>query len=189
MSGFYLLALIAIWLFAGRVIYRIWSRWKPTELARKILHVAIGVLLFSLWFGGAFWEAGGKKFYWDAKVRELCAKDGGVKVHETVVLPPEMFNRWGQPNFYRPTQGENALGLEYIFKWDLKYLQKGNPSLQRSHTQVFRRFDNKLLGEAIDYSRGGGDLPGPWQPSSFTCPDGVGHIILLTNIFVKKNKE
>jgi len=35
-------------------------------------------------------------------------------VYETVELPAEMFNRWGQINFFQPTQGENALGPEYL---------------------------------------------------------------------------
>ncbi|MBS1186041.1 MAG: hypothetical protein H6R04_59 [Burkholderiaceae bacterium] len=39
----------------------------------------------------------------DLQVRELCAKDGDIRVYETVVLPPEKFNKWGQVNFYEPT--------------------------------------------------------------------------------------
>jgi len=153
--------------------------------ARWIVGTAVGLV----WFGLLFWYGGGRKYYYDWQVEKLCAKDGGVKVYETVKLPADKFNQWGQVNFYKPTQGENALGPEYIFKWDLRYLKEGNPSLHRSHTQVFRRSDGKLLGEAIDYSRGGGDLPGPWQPSAFTCPEHVGHIQLLKNVFVTSDKE
>ena len=131
------------------------------------------------------WAGGVNKLYYDWQVDRLCAKDGGIRVYETVKLPAEKFNKWGQVNFYKPTQKENALGPEYIFKWELHYFKKGNPSIHRSHTQVFRRSDGKLLGEAIDYSRGGGDLPGPWQPSSFTCPEGIGHIVFLTKLFIK----
>jgi hypothetical protein len=32
----------------------------------------------------------------DAEAQRLCAIDGGVKVYETVVLPPEKFNELGQ---------------------------------------------------------------------------------------------
>ena len=31
----------------------------------------------------------------DQQVKELCAKDGGIKVYETVKLPPERFDQWG----------------------------------------------------------------------------------------------
>jgi hypothetical protein len=43
----------------------------------------------------------------------MCAKDGGIRVYEMVKLPPEKFNEWGQVNFYRPTQKEQALGLPF----------------------------------------------------------------------------
>ena len=45
----------------------------------------------------------------DDEVRRLCAIDGGIKVYETVTLPADRFDKYGQINFYRPTQGENAL--------------------------------------------------------------------------------
>lgn len=188
MSGFYLLALIAIWLLLGWGIYRIWRRWRPPDLGRKILHIATGVLLFSLWFGGAFWEVAGKKMYWDAKVRELCAKDGGIRVYETVELPADHFNHWGQINFYRPIDGENALGSEYLVKDETLFLrpETQQPTIVRHHFQVFRRSDGELLGEAIRYGRGGGDLLGFWHPSSFSCPDNREGG-LLEKLFIKNS--
>ena len=122
----------------------------------------------------------------DQQVKELCAKDGGVKVYETVKLPPDKFNQWGQISFYRPTQGENALGPEYRYVTQDQYYRKGNPSMVRYHHQVIRRSDGKLLGETISYGRGGGDLPGPWEPSNFHCPPTVesSEIALFKNIFI-----
>lgn len=166
------------------------AAWWLWRVASTPVTKGLVVVISAVGFLGLFWFlAGGEKWRLDQQVREMCGKDGGIKVYETVKLPAERFNQWGQPNFYKPTQRENALGPEYVFRWDLHYIRKGNPSLHRSHTQVFRRSDNKLLGEAIDYSRGGGDLPGPWQPSAFTCPEAIGHIALLTKIFVKSDKE
>lgn len=189
MSGLYLIALIAIWLFAGRMIYRVWRYWKPADLTRKILHIMIGAVLLSVWFGGAFWEVAGKKMYYDAQVREMCAKDGGVKVYETVELPAEMFNKWGQIEFYHPTQGENALGSEYIFRSEKYYYRKTDPEMSRRVYQVIRRADNKLLGESVVYGRGGGDLPGPWYGSTFHCPEDGGDIPLFVKIFQQSIKE
>jgi len=114
----------------------------------------------------------------DDEVRRLCAIDGGIKVYETVKLPADKFNQWGQVNFYKPTQGESALGPEYEVKTDVQYLQKGNPSLRRYDVQIIRRSDAKLLGESIGYDRGGGDVPGPWQPSTFSCPELHGEVII-----------
>lgn len=124
----------------------------------------------------------------DAEVKRLCAIDGGIKVYEIVKLPPEKFNQWGQINFYRATQGENALGPEYIYKSEDYYYhqgRQGGATMVRYHHQVIRRSDGKLLGETISYGRGGGDLPGPWEPSSFHCPptSESSEIALFKKIF------
>jgi hypothetical protein len=133
----------------------------------------------------------------DAQVKELCAKDGGVKVYETVRLPPDRFDQWGMVNFYRPTQGENALGSAYKYLYQRQYLRGGVASqpedltMVRTHILVFRISDNKLLGESVLYSRRGGDLPGPWHPSASACPEpsSAGDIPLLKAIFIPISRE
>lgn len=134
--------------------------------------------------------SGPSKSELDAEVKRMCAIDGGIKVYETVKLPPEKFDkRQHFINFYRPTQEENALGSEYLFKQDIHYYYKGNPEMSRKHYQIFRRSDGKLLGESILYGRGGGDLPGPWYESGFTCPTfaEAGVNVLLKNLFVQSD--
>ncbi|WP_154716609.1 hypothetical protein [Sterolibacterium denitrificans] len=126
---------------------------------------------------------GCEKYQLDAEARRLCAIDGGIKVYETVELPPEKFNEWGQPNFYRPDQGENALGVDYVFKKKVIYYRQGNPEMWKTHIQVIRRIDEKTLGVSTSYSRRGGDLPGPAHDSSFGCPEDRGDVPLLMRIF------
>ena len=131
----------------------------------------------------------------DREVERLCAIDGGVKVYETVTLPPDKFDKWGQINFYDPTQGEKALGPEYIFQLDMHYYKKGHPvsqgaqeiSMRRDHFKIIRKSDMKLLGEVVKYHRAGGDLPGPWMPSSYHCPGVLeaNDIVLIHKIFIK----
>jgi len=159
----------------------LWSR-SRTQIGRT-LALTLGVAVLS----APMLVSNGVKAYYDRQVREMCAKDGGVRVYETVRLPAESFNQWGQPNFYRPDQGNKALGPEYIFKQSISYQHQGSPSLHRYHVQVFSRASGKLLGESIGYSRGGGDIPGLWVPSSFSCPDKYGEIPLLTEIFIKES--
>lgn len=187
----FLFLLMPVILFAGW-LWLTWLLWKGgrrflgSAFASRTVRIAVVVVVAALWFCGAFWEVAGKKMYWDAKVRELCAKDGGVKVYETVELPAEMFNKWGQIEFYSPTQGENALGQEYVFKEDTQYYRQDNPQMSRIHYQVLRRADGKLLGETTLYLRIGGDLPGPWHHSSFDCPDAnkAGDVTLISHIFI-----
>ncbi len=163
-------------------------RTKGVSTLKMLLAIPVFLLILLILAIG-FHES--RKAYWDYQVRELCAKDGGIKVYETVKLLPEKFNEWGQVNFYRPTQNENALGSEYIFKADENYYRKWNPSFVRYHHQVLRRSDGKLLGETTSYGRGGGDLPGPWEPSNYHCPptSSSSEIALFKNIFVLSGKE
>ncbi len=130
----------------------------------------------------------------DREVDRLCAIDGGIRVYETVTLPPDKFNERGEINFYKPTQGENTLGPDYLYQWNIHYYKKGDPvsqgaqeiAMRRDHIKVIRKSDMKLLGELIKYHRAGGDLPGPWMPSSYHCPGKliVNESILLGQVFV-----
>ena len=189
MSGLYLLTLIAIWLFLGWVIYRLCRLWQPSGLFEKSLNIGVGVLLFSVWFGGPFWQVTGKKMYWDAKVREMCAQDGGRKIYETVNLPEDQFDKWGMVKFYHPSKNEQALGHNYKVYWKEIYLRKNNPTIIRTQFSIFRHADDKMIGELIYYIRRGGDLPGFWHESSFSCPNNSGTNDFLKSIFVKSEGD
>jgi len=137
-------------------------------------HLAMGLLALVLVLSGC--EQGRL----DMQVRELCAKDGGLKIYETVKLPRSKFDDKGHVNFFHPSNGELALGPEYIWVREQVYLKKGNPSMSRIHQKVIRRSDGKLLGESIRYSRSGGDVPGPWEESAFACPEIGAHAGVLS---------
>ena len=130
------------------------------------------------------------KAHYDQQVLELCATDGGVRVFETVTLPANKFNQFGQPNFHIPVSPYNKLKDidEYYFEWEVSPLKRGNPKLERSQSRIFRRNDNKVLGESVAYFRRGGDLPGPWSESSFVCPEPRKYKSLESSVFVKGEK-
>ena len=183
-----LLLFLFYWIVIPVLVFLI-TRWlfrRTTAPLQKNLVVVVSVAVFV----GLLWLAAGEKWWLDYQVRELCAKDGGVKVYETVMLPPERFDKqWRFINFYKPTQGENTLGMEYLFKRNQHFYREGDPEMSRIHYQIFRRSDGKLLGETILYGRGGGDLPGPWHGSSFTCPEHAeaGINVLLQKMFIQSN--
>ena len=145
------------------------------------------LLLILLILAIGFYEA--RKAYWDYQVREMCAKDGGIKVYETVKLPPDKFNEWGQVNFWIPTKDSVKPTDDYYREWDIRYYRQGNPEFSRGHFRITRQKDEKLLGESVYYGRGGGDLPGPWHGSSFRCPADADISILKKYIFVLVEKE
>jgi hypothetical protein len=179
-----LILMMIYWVLLPFLLFRA-ARWlyrrAGSPVGKGVVVAATGGL-FS-WF---LWIAVGENLWLDHQVKELCAKDGGIRVYETVTLPADRFNQWGQINFARYPEGKNALGPEYVFKEDTQYYRQGNPQVSRIHYQVFRRSDGKLLGETVLYGRGGGGLPGPWYGSSFHCPDfnKDGDVALFSRIFI-----
>jgi hypothetical protein len=139
---------------------------------------AFSILLFVPLFAGC------EKWRLDEQARQLCARDGGIAVYETVKLPAERFDKYG---ILRIETRKSAKPTdEYFYEWDITYLRKGEPELIRQHLKVFRRTDEKVLGESVSYGRRGGDLPLlPFHPSSFSCPDDGGFPELKRRIFGK----
>jgi hypothetical protein len=115
----------------------------------------------------------------DAEVRRLCAIDGGIRVYEQVKLPSEKLTQGNYANF-RPAEGENALGSEYLFQMSRQWYtpervaNEFQARMSRVRISITRRSDSKLLGEMIVYQRAAGDVPGPWHPTSYSCPEIPG---------------
>lgn len=131
--------------------------------------------------------AGCEKWRLDAQVKELCAKDGGIKVYETVKLPAAKFDTYGSVRI--PSKQDAKPSDEYYYEWNIDYYKRGNPELSRGHFKVIRRSDGRLLGESTYYGRGGGDMPGPWHDSSFRCPADADISVLKKSIFMHSVKE
>mgnify|MGYP001028039991 CR=1 FL=1 len=157
----------------------IW-RQTATPLARgAVVGLSIAALL------GLLWLAAGEKWLADRQVRELCAKDGGVKVYETVPLSPDRFDKYGQIRI--PEKRKAKQSDEYYYEFSIDHLRDSRLEIWRSHKQIYRTRGNELLGESVSYTRRGGDLPGPWIESSFSCPDGASVVDLKKQIFRAEN--
>lgn len=127
-------------------------------------------IVFFVFTGFAFISLTGcEKYHLDAEVRKLCAKDGGIKIYEKVELPAEKFDKYGNARI--PSKEDASPFDDYFYLREIKYLEKGDPEMWQTHVKIIRRKDEKVLGESIRYTRRGGDIPGPWHPSSFICPD------------------
>jgi len=123
----------------------------------------------------------------DAEVRRLCEKDGGIKVYETITLPPDKFDKFGVVHV--PLRGNAKSNDEFLFEWETTYFRKGSPEMWKNHFRLVRIKDGKLLGEAISYSRRGGDFPGPWHDSSFGCPPDGDISVLKQRVFSRIERE
>lgn len=143
----------------------LWRRSRTPMGKALALTVSVAVLSAPLLVSNAV------KAYYDRQVREMCAKDGGVRVYEMVILPAEQFDKLKRRNFVFFSNALADPADEYYGETDDHYFRQGNPNLVRMQYRIIRRSDGKVLGESVRYGRGGGDLPGPWHESSFTCPD------------------
>ena len=141
----------------------------------------VGSLPFALWWGVPTYN----KAKADAMVDELCAKDGGIKVYETVALPADRFDRNGIVNV--PSIRSKKPGDEYYYTNSTKWIVqgKGDPNdlvIWRDQFELYRLSDEKKLGTATYYARRGGDPPSPMHPSSYMCPMGTD---LFKKVFVR----
>lgn len=187
MSGLYLLVLLFLWLGGLGGGLWVWFSFRPKRPFVKFFFDLFVLGFVVAWIVIPFWVAVGKQIYYHSMIDDLCEKDGGVQVYEVVELTPDKFNRWGQPNFYRPTEGDKALGEGYVFKYVDDTVRAQSPEIVRSHVQVFRRSDLTLLGESISYHHRYAGLPGPWHTPGYGCKHVVvGTVPLLSKIFSQK---
>ena len=128
------------------------------------------------------------KEYFDNQVRELCAIDGGIKVHETVTLPADMFDVYDNPKVL--IKHSPGYSRAYYVESETQDIRSETPRISRSHYKIIRRSDAKVLGESVRYSRGGGDMYGPWHDSSFICPEiGPSQPNLEKSVFLKAESK
>lgn len=124
----------------------------------------------------------------DHRLAELCVKDGGVTIYETIKLPRTLFDRYGFINFYVPTEGRNSLGplYDYDYKWTIlvKGAPDGPPTLTRVEITITRKSDNRLLAHGVSYTRLGGDLFTAGVGTSKMCPVEAIDRVLLKKLFI-----
>lgn len=175
-----ILVWVVVPLAAGLAAWLMWRR--SGAVLNKAFALAVSFAILS-----APWlVSSGVKAHYDRQVRELCAKDGGVRVYETVRLPRKNFDEFG--DFRIPIKANAQETDPYYYEWRDQRYREGNPTIRRDHAMIFRKADGKLLGEAISYGRSGGDLPGPWERgTSFRCPRNTDITDLNRQIFIKKN--
>lgn len=144
--------------------------------------IAVVVILVA-WLGMPTFN----KWRADRFVDELCAKDGGIKVYEAVRLPEERFDKFGE--IYVPSLKEAKPMDEFYYVSETQWIKKSDDVfalvMWRNHDRLFRAAENKLLGEAIGYSRRGGDPISPLHISSYACPIDADIKFVKQKVFVK----
>lgn len=136
---------------------------------KKILFSSLIPILFS----GCVGYVPGQQSYWDAQVREMCERDGGVKIYEKLHISKSDIDLLGR------VDGKIDMPIKQLAKpnspayAELKItnLNDGNPQVTRTESTIIRRIDQVTIAQWIVYSRFGGDFPSLSHPSTFRCPD------------------
>jgi hypothetical protein len=161
-------------------------RWLQME--REVINKTTYFGAFCLWAGlyGCAGYVPGNKADWDARIRQMCERDGGVTVYERVELTREEFKRLRGVELALPlpVEADGANDSPYFQRRIETKLNESNPEVIRAETQVIRQSDGKLLGRSIRYWRRGGDFPtGIAHDTSFICPERAD---LTPQIFIVK---
>lgn len=146
---------------------------KPVKFVLMLPVTFIGLLVVTLIFTVL------NKAFWDARVRYLCANEGGVTVYETVDLSaPEYasipIDIYGTP--FIPS--EDARGINdpfYVVSSSDLQQKTGGIEILKNVFDIVRSSDRKSLGTAVSYVRRGGDLVTFGSPGTgFSCSNIQG---------------
>lgn len=134
--------------------------------------------------------SGCERYRLDRQMEELCKKDGGIQVYETVTLSPAEYDKLFKYVAAAKSQEERyGPGYRYVVRDEVvtgadNDPEKGRGKLTRYYGALYRASDGFLLGENISYQRVGGDFfTFGFQPSGSRCPNP--RIDLAQSIFVK----
>ncbi len=151
---------------------------------RWILSIPLTLILLLILVVG-FYE--GRKAYWDHRVTQMCEKDGGATVFESINISQDEYKKLGGINGAIPIPPERyKKDSPYFDRTDTKKIHEWNPEVIKRKTEIIRSADGKILGKQITYSRIGGDTPtGIMHPSSFSCRDVAGvKLRIVRQIFI-----
>jgi hypothetical protein len=147
---------------------------------------ALGIFVVIVMVSACAAYVPGEKVYWDARVREMCAKDGGVQIFDKLHVSPTQVSTLSRANgMFNAPMRELADPKSPAYTILTKtVIHGGNPSVSRSTADIIRRSNGALIARSVVYTRVGGDIPTHAHPSSFECPDVRKNLADLQPLFV-----
>lgn len=127
-----------------------------------------------------------RQAYWDRELIELCEKDGGVTVFETVHISKNKVPGLGWTDGHLGVPPKDLMrGEDVVYSERSEtVIRAWNPRVIRGERTVYRRDNGRMVATVVRYSRVGGDFPSPAHPSSFSCPDDLHIFRALDSLYV-----
>jgi hypothetical protein len=122
---------------------------------------------------------GCERYKLDQKPEGLWRLDAGVKVYETVTLPSAEYAQLSKFAATKAREEYYGPRFRYVSKDETLVGTKNGPlhgqgRLTRTYEAVYRRSDDRLLGESVRYFRTGGEnIVGSGPPSSAQCSQKI----------------
>jgi hypothetical protein len=119
-------------------------------------------------------------------LKELCKRDGGVRVFKHVYLSKAEIDLLGRVDGKIAVPAKRLAHRESpVFAENrITHIRASNPAVWRSEWTVVRREDEVIVARWISYVRVGGDPPTYVHPSTFTCPNPTKITSDLQDLFV-----
>ncbi|MDD5391305.1 MAG: hypothetical protein PHD37_18360 [Gallionellaceae bacterium] len=150
-------------------------RMRGFGLLKLLLLIPLALVLMLI-LALAFFE--GRKAYWDYRVREMCAKDGGVKIFERIQLNAEDYRRLNGllGEIPTPERRSATTKAEYVSDTERTWIHRDSPEVYRTEATIRAVAGSRTLARYVNYARVGGDFPTFAHPSSFSCDQGYGSV-------------
>lgn len=120
------------------------------------------------------------KAYYDKKVREMCARDGGVIIYERLPVSTEVLAKLSGPDGHLrlPFESDKMSNAPAFIRSTTTPLLESHVTLVRYEFEIVRRSDSMVLARRISYGRSGGDFPFTGSAASyFQCPTQAAGIV------------
>lgn len=133
-----------------------------------------------------------RKAYYDWQVRQMCEKDGGIRVYEHIAILPERASKMRRVDGHLSIANEEVAPIEDIafLRGRPTVIREGEPSIQRLEKEIVRRADGKVVARIVRYGRAGGDFPfTASHPSGFSCPASPQYYAEIAKVFVVKEES
>ena len=183
--------MIALMIFGGMILYvtasilitRNLVRRAPNTTAKWVIGLLSGLILLLI----PTWDEIAGRIY----LYKTCATESGVRVHKTVTLGPEYWDKDGKPTFVTSYQNKSTV----IMKGQYKFVSEGyNPysdtfNLRKYQLKLVNTESNEELGTYTKFAFGGGWLLNrvPAHYGAVICPsETLFTSELITAVFLRK---